>query len=145
MSGSIARIEIPHAVVPLGLLVLLLASTTCCLPGCSRSAPVRGPVKTGTVTIEVKFADETHQAVMENVASGTTLESVLREVSQPEFSIKGTGVTAFVDRIGDQSTDATQGWTYRIDGAFSNQGVGTATLDPPTTITWEFGSMESDE
>ena len=102
------------------------------------------PATTGTVKIEVELNDQIHSLTMEGVASGTSLETVLRSVEEPKFIISGRDTTAFVKQIGDQSTGASEGWTFRIDGEFSNRGIGTAMLHPPATVTWKYGLMEND-
>jgi hypothetical protein len=30
------------------------------------------------------------------------------------------------------------GWTFKVDGKLANQGIGSTTLTPPTTITWSY-------
>ena len=113
--------------------------------GCSPTptpTPVAAPSANGVVTIEIRTGDRVDSTTIDSVADGSTLESVLRSIEEPEFVIKGSGPTAFVDRIGDRSTGASDGWTFKIDGKFSDRGVGTVLLHPPATVTWQFGSME---
>ncbi|MGI9471644.1 MAG: DUF4430 domain-containing protein [Rubripirellula sp.] len=95
--------------------------------------------KTGTVTMEIATKGETQKVEIDNVAAGTTLEQVMRSVKDMPVRLRGSGVTAFVDAIGDQATTGTEGWVFRVDGEFANQGVGSTKLDPPTTVTWTFG------
>lgn len=112
--------------------------------GCGQTAPPAPPVgaKTGTVTVVVKpsaDADPTTN-VIENVADGTTLESVMRQING--VSVQGSGTNAFVDSIGATETGAADGWIFKVDGEFANQGVGQTVLHPPTTITWTYGSYD---
>ena len=108
--------------------------------GCQKPPPVA--VQTGTaaaVTIEVKRGDHTDSIRIENVVTGTTLESLMRSIDDMPVTIQGSGVTAFVDRIGDMATSGSEGWTFKVDGKFANQGIGSTTLTPPTTVTWSYG------
>ncbi|MCC9643918.1 DUF4430 domain-containing protein [Rhodopirellula sp. JC740] len=98
---------------------------------------------TGTVTIEFVLEDGTEKThAIEDVASGTTLESLMRDLDEPKMEIGGEGTTAFIHSIDGVSTSATQGWTYTIDGEFAKTGVGTTKLDPPTTVRWKFTAFE---
>jgi len=117
-------------------LCMLLGFAVGCSPEADRS------VVTGTVRIEIESGDELQIVTMENVSSGTTLETVLRAVQQPQFTIRGRGKTAFVNKIGDQATSRDEGWTFRIDGQWSSEGIGSVKLEPPATVHWAFGSME---
>ena len=101
--------------------------------------------KFGQVTFKFLDGDKVTTVVVEEVAVGEALESVMRRIDQPQISIRGQGVTAFVDQIGDRATNANEGWTYRIDGEFATRGIGESLLTPPTTVQWSFGSMPDDE
>lgn len=100
---------------------------------------------TGRVKLEFVLGDDVKVIELEDVAGGTTLESLMRDIPEPEMEIKGTGTTAFVNQIGDQATSASEGWTFRVDGEFAHQGIGTTELEPPTTIRWTFGDFEADQ
>ena len=93
---------------------------------------------TGTVTIEIESGDDTATFEVQDVAAGTTLESLMRSIVQVPVSIQGSGLTAFVDGIDGQSTSGSEGWTFKVDGQFANEGIGSMTLTPPTTITWSY-------
>jgi hypothetical protein len=99
-----------------------------------------GPaVETGTVTLEIQGSDPPLRIEIEDVRTGTTLEKVMRSVTQIPISIRGSGVTAFVDSIGEQAASGSEGWVFRVDGVHANQGVGSTVLTPPATITWVYG------
>tara|TARA_R110002049_G_scaffold47902_1_gene138434 strand:- start:148948 stop:149340 length:393 start_codon:yes stop_codon:yes gene_type:complete len=125
---------------------ILLTSWVLCglaIGGCRPSAsPPVDSTKTGVVTIEVELGDQLHKLTMDSVAEGTTLETVLRSVDEPTFVIKGRGTTAFVEAIGGQSTEGTEGWTFSVDGEFANQGIGATKLSPPVTVSWTYGAMQ---
>ncbi len=110
--------------------------------GCQKTllppAPTTGR-GTGTVTIEIESDDDTATFEIKDVAAGTTLESLMRSIDQVPVSIQGSGLTAFVDGIDDRSTSGSEGWTFKVDGEFANEGIGSITLTPPTTITWSYG------
>ncbi len=113
------------------------------LTGCSPApAPSTAPsISIGTVTMEVVSQGDVEVFEFPGVASGTTLESLLREIDDPPIKLKGSGTTAFVESIGDVATSASDGWTFRVDGQFANEGVGATILQPPTTIEWKYGSF----
>jgi hypothetical protein len=118
------------------------------LAGCSRSTDVIDPptveVASGTVTIKIVGATETQSIEIPDVAQGTLLEAVMRSIKDVPIKIQGSGTTAFVDKIGDQATDSTDGWTFKIDDEFANQGIGSTSLSPPTTVTWRFRDFEAE-
>ncbi len=113
--------------------------------GCGQTPPPpSADAAVGVVTIEIQSEDAATQSIqVPDVADGTTLEAVMRMVEQVPVSVSGSGSTAFVDSIGDVKTDASQGWTFKVDGAFANQGIGQTVLHPPTTVTWSFGTFEN--
>lgn len=98
----------------------------------------------GTVTIEFVSAEQTNVVTVENVAEGTSLEEVMRNVKEVPIVLTGSGLTAFVKSIDGVATDHTQGWTYRVDGEHAHVGIGSLELHPPTTITWRFGAWDDD-
>ena len=108
--------------------------------GCQKTllppAPTTGP---GTVSIELESGDGRATFEVMDVAAGPTLESLMRSIYQVHVSIQGSGLTAFVDGIDGQSTSGSEGWTFEVDGEFANEGIGSITLTPPTTITWSYG------
>jgi len=117
------------------------------LGGCYRSASVaeRSSQTTGTVTIEIVTEQDTQSIEFHDVATGTSLEQIMRKVEDVPITVQGSGMTAFVDKIGDLSTGSGDGWTFEIDGQFANQGIGNTKLSPPTTVTWRFGDFDSAE
>ena len=59
-----------------------------------------------------------------------------------------TGVLGYVSgrsAIGDRATNSTDGWTFKVDQEFANQGIGSTSLNPPTTVTWSFGDFDGAE
>ncbi len=109
--------------------------------GCQKTLLPPAPLPataTGTVTIEIESGDHTQTFQVPDVAAGTTLESLMRSIDQVPITIHGSGLTAFVDGIGGESTSSSKGWTFKVDGEFANQGIGSTTLTPPTTITWSY-------
>ena len=64
----------------------------------------------------------------------------MRSIKDVPVKVDGSGTTAFVDKIGERATDSTDGWTFKVDGEFANQGIGGTVLTPPTTVTWSFGA-----
>ena len=63
----------------------------------------------------------------------------MRSIDQVPIKMRGSGQSAFVEGIGDQSNTGSMAWTFKVDGEFANQGVGSTTLRPPVTITWSYG------
>ena len=126
---------------PTNLVVTLLVAAI--IPGCHSSAPAPPPsqsrVNSGAVVVEINHGDRTESLRIENVAEGTTVESLMRSIDKPQMTIHGSGTTAFLDSIGDKTTSSSEGWTYKIDGEFANEGIGSTTLSPPVTITWSYG------
>jgi hypothetical protein len=115
------------------------------LGGCDRS-PVAQPVTSaggpsGTVTIKIERDGNVQTLEMPEVSQGTTLEAVMRRVTEPPVAMRGTAATAFVESIGDQDTSGSEGWTFLVDGEFATQGVGVTKLNPPTTVTWKYGDF----
>ena len=95
--------------------------------------------ESGTVTLQIQGSDSAKTIEIADVQTGTTLEQVMRSITQIPISIRGSGVTAFVDGIGEQTSSGNEGWVFRVDGIHANQGVGSTVLTPPTTITWVYG------
>lgn len=121
--------------------------------GCNNSPPPPAPgATTGAVIIEIESgdgetadsADEPKLVTIEipDVPDGATLEFVMKMIDQIPVELHGSGSTAFVHSIGDTKTDTSQGWTFKVDGAFANQGIGQTVLHPPTTVRWSFGTFE---
>ena len=96
-------------------------------------------VESGTVKLEIRGSDPPVTIEIADVQTGTTLEQVMRSVTQIPISIRGSGVTAVVDAIGERASSGGEGWVFRVDGVHANQGVGSTVLTPPTTITWIYG------
>lgn len=111
-------------------------------PGVEIQAGNDPAVESGTVTLEIQRSDSLATFEIADVQQGTTLEDVMRSVTQIPISIRGSGVTAFVDGIGEQSASGNEGWVFRVDGVHANQGVGSTVLTPPVTITWIFGDAD---
>ena len=111
-------------------------------PGAGTQAGNEPAVESGTVTLEIQGSDSPATFEIADVQQGTTLEEVMRSVTQIPISIRGSGVTAFVDGIGEQSASGNDGWVFRVDGVHANQGVGSTVLTPPVTITWVFGDAD---
>ncbi|WP_197455449.1 DUF4430 domain-containing protein [Stieleria neptunia] len=113
--------------------------------GCGQTPPPpAADAAVGEVTLEIQPDDSISETIqVPDVADGTTLEAVMRMVEQVPVSVSGSGSTAFVDSIGEVKTDAGQGWTFKVDGAFANQGIGQTVLHPPTTVTWSYGAFEN--
>lgn len=120
--------------------LLLLAGVI----GCQSSPPPPvADAAVGVVTIQITNGDGAPQSIeIADVADGATLESVMRSIEDIPIELSGSGSTAFVSSIGDVKTDASQGWTFKVDGEFANQGIGLTVLHPPTTIQWSFGEFE---
>ena len=117
-----------------------------CLIGCSSPQPPPvADAATGTVTLEIQVGEKTKTLQVADVAEGTTLESLMRSIDEIPITLHGSGTTAFVESIGDTATSASEGWTFKVDGEWSDQGVGTTVLHPPTTITWSFGDWKGEQ
>jgi hypothetical protein len=110
-----------------------------CQPASTPIAPTPvAAAATGAVTITIDFGEQTETIEIPDVEQGATLESVMRSIDQVPITIHGSGVTAFVDSIGDTATGSTGGWTFRVDGELATQGIGSIVLSPPTTVTWAY-------
>lgn len=114
------------------------------IAGCSTApVPPAADAAVGIVTILFQLDDGSVNTIeVMGVAEGTTLESVMASVDQVPIEMSGSGTTAFVQSIGGITTDASQGWTFIVDGEFANQGIGQTVLHPPTTVQWSFGEFE---
>jgi hypothetical protein len=126
----------------LGMIVLALAVG--CADRNAAELPAGGAaatIATGTVTVEVTIDGEAKVFVVDAVQDGTTVAAVMRRIKDPVVQIEGSGTTAFVHTIGEVATSGREGWTFKIDGEFSHEGVGTATLHPPTTVSWQYGDF----
>jgi hypothetical protein len=112
--------------------------------GCrSDPPPPAADASVGIVTLLIQSDDgSVHSIEVDDVADGSTLESVMSSVEQIPVEMSGSGLNAFVESIGGISTDSSQGWTFKIDGEFANQGIGQTVLHPPTTVQWSFGEFE---
>ena len=121
---------------------------TLLLLGCNRSSDVAREDEdaaqqvAGTVTIRI-VSDEKDVVEIEipDVASGESLENVMRQIKECPIEISGSGETAFVQSIDGLDTEGGQGWTFQVDGEFANQGVGKTLLSPPTTVEWSYGGF----
>ncbi len=138
--------SVPALIVLLGLSLSLPLSL-----GCGSATESNAPPSTvvpeqgtgGTVTMEVDVDGNVQVIEMADVAAGTVLESLMRKMTDPQVMMRGSSTTAFVDSIGGKATSASEGWTFSVDGEFSNLGVGSTRLQPPTTIRWRYGDFES--
>ena len=115
-----------------------------CLGCNSAPSPPAVDAPTGTVTLEIKTGEKLQTIEVPDVADGTTLEAVMQSVDEIPITLHGSGVTAFVATIGETATNASEGWTFKVDGEWAETGVGTTILHPPTTITWSFGQWKED-
>jgi Domain of unknown function (DUF4430) len=97
----------------------------------------------GVVTVEFQINGETKTVKVADVAEGATVEAVMQSIEGIPIELHGSGVTAFIHSIAGKSTSGTEGWTYKVNGQFANEGIGSTTLTPPATITWEFGESPS--
>lgn len=113
------------------------------LIGCDSAPPaVEVDAPSGEVSLEFNLDGQTTLIKVPDVADGATLESVMRAVDSVAIELSGSGSTAFVQSIGEIEMDASQGWTFKVDGEFANQGIGQTILHPPTTVQWSFGEFE---
>lgn len=109
------------------------------------SADTVDAVETGSVTVEFLLgdSDDPVTVVVDDVTSGSTVAEVMQGIESPVIEMSGSGITAFVSKIGDLATADGDGWTYRVDDEFINTGIGTTILTPPATVTWSHGSWDS--
>lgn len=127
------------------LLPLLISIAFVIAPGCGKQAPpeadagIGTTLGGGTVTFEFDLGDRTETIAVDQVQPGESLEAVMRSMDQIPITINGSGTTAFVHQIGDVATSSSEGWTFKVDGEFANQGIGNTELHPPTTVSWSFG------
>jgi hypothetical protein len=127
------------------MLKLMTAAVVVLFVGChAKPTPPAADAPRGTVTMQFRLGEETKSITIEQVADGESLESLMRNLSDVEVSMRGSGTTAFVDSIDGTETDASAGWTFKVDGEWSDKGVGATVLHPPTTVTWEFGSWQGE-
>jgi hypothetical protein len=128
-----------HTIKQLGLLPLAITILLGCRPATPPVSPTPvAAAATGTVTIEIDLGENSETIEIHNVEKGTTLESVMRSIDQVPITIHGSGVTAFVDQIGDTATGGSGGWTFKVNGELANQGIGSIELSPPITVTWAY-------
>lgn len=112
------------------------------------SPPTSGDaVQTGTVDFEVVISGEGAEPIqfeVPEVAEGTTLESVMRAIDPEVLSleISGSGLTAFVVSINEQTGGNQSGWVYTVDGENPEVGIGGFELNPPTSVRWKIASFD---
>ncbi len=132
----------------------IIARSIACLPlilifACSSTSTVaplsesQSNATTGPVSIVVNDGESKVQCEVNNVAAGTTVEQVMRQVDDPRIKIKisGSGTTAIITAINDLTNSGGEGWIYRVDGKWADRGMGTFKLTPPVTITWQHGDF----
>ena len=131
-------------------------TAACCLlifhVGCQPAVeppPAQDPdagetAESGPVTIRFEWPENEPATtqVVEDVSAGTLLETVLRDLPEPEMEITGEGQTALVQSIGGIGISGERGWTFQINGNFATRGIGSTRLTPPTTITWRYTTFE---
>ena len=99
----------------------------------------------GQVVIVVETSTGRSIQTIGEIAAGTTLEAVMRQATELNIVLTGTGTTAFVHQIGEVQTGLREGWTYEVDGEFANVGIGQYQLTPPSIVRWSYGEMKADE
>ena len=111
--------------------------------GCTRSAPepVDADAPAGTVTVVLKMPDGEQRVEVPDVRSGETVLSVMERIESPEVHYQGSGSSAFITRIGQISTSASEGWTFYVNGQWADRGPGVYQLQPGDTIQWRYGSF----
>lgn len=121
-----------------------LLSVVLLVAGCqSEPPPPASDASVGVVTLLIQSDDGSVNSIeVGDVADGATLESVMRSVDRIPVEMSGRGSTSFVESIGGITTDSSQGWTFKVDGEFANEGIGQTVLHPPTTVQWSFGEFE---
>ncbi|MFG0291333.1 MAG: DUF4430 domain-containing protein [Rhodopirellula sp. JB044] len=161
VSPSASQAEIRQWITCWGLVVLCVGAIT--LNGCRAQTTTQSADDAtttdvaeqtiGSVTITIVNSDKTasdesaeaREPLFEksfDIGEGTTLESVMKKIENPNVVISGSGVTAFVQSIGDVETNAERGWTYTIDGEFATEGIGSTELKPGQIVRWRFTSFE---
>jgi hypothetical protein len=146
--AAVSNPHVPHTFEVLAVQRFLLTGWAFCgltlLAGCGEQATTVDPsAPTGTVILTIQLPDQEARVVkVANVAEGDTLESVMRSVEEVPIEITGSGSTAFVKSIDGLATGSSEGWTFRVDGEFAEQGIGATHLNPPTEVTWTFGEYE---
>ena len=119
------------------------------LGGCG-TATVEAPVVTGDqevspdaapVTIIIRSDVGEKEFEVPQIAPGTTVESIMRAVKEVPVVIEGSGMTAFVNSIDGVETGANEGWTFKVNGDFAKQGIGSTMLVPPATLTWTYSTF----
>ena len=88
-----------------------LCAIVCLLQiGCDSTPPAPAPdAGTGTVTMVFEFPDAKRELEIPNIREGETLETVMRSVAKPHVVVRGSTKTAFVESIGDQATNGSEG------------------------------------
>lgn len=128
----------------------VLSCATVLCAGCGTSTtdtaqtpPQSASALTGTVTIQINAEGIDQKFQVTDVASGTTVAKVMRQVDGLELDIVGDGEMTFMNSIAGKSTSTTEGWTYTVDGEFAEVSIGAKELSPPTTVEWKFGDWEA--
>lgn len=113
--------------------------------GCSTAPPAPTQIATEPVTLEIQSGTKKESVLIEGLPLGCTVEDVMRSAQQQGLDIEmsGSGTTAFISAINGESGSGTQGWLFKVDGEYSDRGIGTTELDPPATITWVFDDMSA--
>lgn len=100
----------------------------------------------GTVIFEFDFGDGRVETVtVEGVGSEATVLDCLKKVKQPEVVVNGSGQNAFVSSIGDLTTAAGEGWSYRVNDQWADRSVGVYEVQSGDKITWTYGGFEPQE
>lgn len=138
-----------------GLIVCLICLATGCGPGDQTNGaakpvsekPTAGelvaaePVA-GNLVVEFVMPDDRLIRHTRPITANSTLEDVMRQLESPEVKITGSGLTAFVQSIGEVSTQSDRGWTFTIDGEFAQQGIGSTSVLPDQTVVWRFTTFD---
>ena len=120
--------------------------------GCGPAAPdpsappssSGGSDQVGQVRMQFDFGDgRVVESVLPSVQPGTTVETLMRRVTEVPIQLSGSGTTALVQSIDGYGMSGGQGWLYQVDGQWAERGIGQTTVKPGSEIRWRYGRFDT--
>ncbi|MEL6897229.1 MAG: DUF4430 domain-containing protein [Planctomycetota bacterium] len=74
---------------------------------------------------------------------GGTLGDAMLRFDEVPMKWSGDGEMLFLTTVGGQANSGEKGWTFEVDGQWSNVGVGQLPLEREIDVRWIYGSMQA--
>ena len=126
------------------------------LSGCADSPPQRLPAEAGSTMggaceLVVRFngraTDQQFFVACPDPATVLTILEKAERAQQIEFSVSGSGDTAFITSIGgvENEKGAGDNWIYQVNGKLGDKSSGVFGVQPGDVIQWSFGKYRPSE